>query len=136
MFMLCKPDSVPARCDNIPRVETDKWQLYSRGAHFLRGDPAVFDAPFFSITKSDAESMDPQQRKMMEVSFHALENGTTSTMAYTFSTSYSCRLTLIAGIALEKAAGSDTAVYASTMANDFERIQAKGTFRANTSTIS
>ncbi|KAJ4288369.1 hypothetical protein N0V90_011603 [Kalmusia sp. IMI 367209] len=79
--------------------------LYSRGAHFIDGDPAVFDAPFFSVTTADAASMDPQHRKLMEVTYHALEN---------------------AGIPIEEAAGSNTAVYASTMANDFERMLAKG----------
>ncbi|PVI01618.1 hypothetical protein DM02DRAFT_590921 [Periconia macrospinosa] len=78
--------------------------LYSKGAHFLEEDPAVFDAPFFMITKAEAASMDPQQRKLLEVAYHALEN---------------------AGIPMHKAAGSDTGIFASTMANDFERLLAK-----------
>jgi acyl transferase domain-containing protein len=35
----------------------------------------VFDAPFFNITPAEAEAMDPQHRLMLEVSYHALENG-------------------------------------------------------------
>jgi acyl transferase domain-containing protein len=50
--------------------------LYAKGAHFLDGNPAVFDAPFFLVPKAEAASMDPQQRKLLEVSYYALENGT------------------------------------------------------------
>ncbi|KAI4264233.1 MAG: hypothetical protein L6R42_000649 [Xanthoria sp. 1 TBL-2021] len=47
-----------------------------RSGHFLKGNIAAFDAPFFTIKPTEAESMDPQQRMLLEVSFHALENGT------------------------------------------------------------
>lgn len=50
-------------------------QLYSRGAHFLGEDPAVFDAPFFSITAKEAAAMDPQHRWTLETSYRAFENG-------------------------------------------------------------
>ncbi|KAL9611659.1 MAG: hypothetical protein Q9204_009007 [Flavoplaca sp. TL-2023a] len=40
------------------------------------GNIAAFDAPFFTIKPTEAESMDPQQRMLLETSFHALENGT------------------------------------------------------------
>lgn len=38
-------------------------------------DPAAFDAPFFSITAREANSMDPQQRWALETSYHTFENG-------------------------------------------------------------
>ncbi|CAI6097412.1 unnamed protein product, partial [Clonostachys chloroleuca] len=61
-------------------------QLYSRGGYFMKGDPAAFDAPFFSITAqgmqgssviryAEAAAMDPQQRWLLETSYRALENG-------------------------------------------------------------
>ncbi|KAI0509380.1 polyketide synthase PksD [Xylaria bambusicola] len=78
--------------------------LSSRGAHFLRDDPTAFDAPFFSITAKEAASMDPQQRWLLETSYRALEN---------------------AGIPVESVAGTDTAVFSSSMAEDFMRIVAK-----------
>jgi acyl transferase domain-containing protein len=46
-----------------------------RGGHFLEEDLGCFDAPFFSISPAEAAAMDPQQRKLLEVSYHALENG-------------------------------------------------------------
>jgi len=44
-------------------------------AHFLKEDLGAFDAHFFSITPSEALSMDPQQRGLLETSYRALENG-------------------------------------------------------------
>lgn len=46
-----------------------------RRGHFLTGDVAAFDAPFFSIQPIEAQSMDPQQRILLETSYSALENG-------------------------------------------------------------
>ncbi|KAI0407872.1 polyketide synthase PksD, partial [Xylaria palmicola] len=92
---------------NIDAFYNDKGTmntLPAKGAHFLKGDPAAFDAPFFSVTAKEARSMDPQQRWLLETSYRALEN---------------------AGIPVEKVAGTDAAVYSSSMAEDFMRIVAK-----------
>lgn len=46
-----------------------------RGGHFLKEDPAAFDAPFFSIPLAEAVAMDPMQRGLLESTYKALENG-------------------------------------------------------------
>ncbi|XXH03853.1 hypothetical protein Hte_010259 [Hypoxylon texense] len=79
-------------------------QLSPKGGHFVREDPAMFNAPFFSITSKEAVSMDPQQRWLLETSYQALEN---------------------AGIPAEKAAGTDAAVFAASMNEDYLRIFSK-----------
>ncbi|OQE41435.1 hypothetical protein PENCOP_c005G04604 [Penicillium coprophilum] len=44
------------------------------GAHFLKEDIGLFDAPFFNITLQEAQTMDPQQRIFLECVYEALEN--------------------------------------------------------------
>ncbi|KAI0509538.1 hypothetical protein F5B22DRAFT_658101 [Xylaria bambusicola] len=78
--------------------------LYGRGAHFLKDDPAVFDAPFFSITSNEAIAMDPQQRWVLETAYHAFEN---------------------AGIPIQSLRGSNTAVFGASMSDDYSRILSK-----------
>ncbi|KAK3300901.1 uncharacterized protein B0H64DRAFT_449476, partial [Chaetomium fimeti] len=41
---------------------------------FLKEDVGLFDAPFFGITASEAEGMDPQHRLLLEISYEAFEN--------------------------------------------------------------
>lgn len=50
-------------------------QTSVKGGHFINGNIAEFDAPFFSITPSEAKTMDPQQRMLLEVTYEAFENG-------------------------------------------------------------
>ncbi|KAJ8132109.1 hypothetical protein O1611_g1520 [Lasiodiplodia mahajangana] len=72
--------------------------LHGRGAHFTDEDPSAFDAPFFSITAREAASMDPQQRRALEVAYHTFEN---------------------AGIPLDHLRGSLTAVFSGAMGSDW-----------------
>lgn len=73
----------------------------SRGGHFIADHPARFDAPFFSIQPAEAECMDPQQRFLLETSYHALEN---------------------AGIPMEKAMGSRTSVHVGCLLQEYSQI--------------
>ncbi|KAI0483452.1 putative polyketide synthase [Xylaria cf. heliscus] len=70
-----------------------------RGAHFLKGDIATWDASFFNFTAEAARAMDPQFRLLMETTFEALET---------------------AGLSVESIAGSDTSVYAGAFFRDYE----------------
>ncbi|KAI8722303.1 hypothetical protein NCS52_00373800 [Fusarium sp. LHS14.1] len=72
-----------------------------RGAHFLKGDFAAFDASFFSISAEEAKAIDPQQRILLETSYEALEN---------------------AGIRKEDIDESDTAVYVGSFVKDYEQV--------------
>ncbi|KAK2042656.1 beta-ketoacyl synthase domain-containing protein [Colletotrichum somersetense] len=75
-----------------------------RHGHFLRGSISAFDAPFFSITPTEARSIDPQQRGMLESVYKALEN---------------------AGIPLDTVAGSRTGVYVGCFTADYNDHVAK-----------
>jgi acyl transferase domain-containing protein len=82
----------PDRFNVKAHYHPDRNQVEStsvRNAHFLDGDLAAWDAPFFNITAAEADAMDPGQRLTLEAAFRALEN---------------------AGLPLDKVAGSKTSV--------------------------
>ncbi|KAK7702439.1 putative PKS/NRPS-like protein biosynthetic cluster [Diaporthe eres] len=72
-----------------------------REAYLLEGEGVHrrFDAGFFGISPSEANNVDPQTRLLLEVVYEALESG---------------------GQTIDKLKGSDTAVYAGQMVNDYE----------------
>ncbi|KAJ5291696.1 polyketide synthase [Penicillium angulare] len=72
--------------------------------HFIKGDLAGFDAPFFATSKTDASSMDPQQRYLLESTYKALEN---------------------AGLPLENVFGTKTSVYSGSFSTDWQQLQCK-----------
>ncbi|KAI1773209.1 fatty acid synthase S-acetyltransferase [Hypoxylon cercidicola] len=78
--------------------------LPGRGGHFLKEDIAGFDASFFSIMAGEANAMDPQQRWALEIAYRAFEN---------------------AGMSLEDLKGSKTAVFASTISDDYSKLIVK-----------
>lgn len=45
-----------------------------KGGHFLNRDIAAFDAGFFGVPRPEAETMDPQQRVVLETAWEAVEN--------------------------------------------------------------
>lgn len=71
--------------------------LTTRGAFLLEEDARLFDHSFFGITGREVETMDPSQRKVLEVVYEAFEN---------------------AGETFESIAGSRTGVFVGNFAFD------------------
>ncbi|KXJ87198.1 hypothetical protein Micbo1qcDRAFT_151968 [Microdochium bolleyi] len=81
------------------------------GGYFLDGALEDFDPTFFNITPVEAMWMDPQQRKILEVAYEALESG---------------------GQTLESVAGSNTAVFVGSFTSDYQQMSIRDTdFRHN-----
>lgn len=78
--------------------------LSLRGGHFMTEDLGLFDAPFFSITATEAEAMDPQQRLVLEATYRALEN---------------------AGMTMQSIAKSKTCVFTGSTGQDYLILKAK-----------
>lgn len=83
----------------------------------MKADLAAFDAPFFSIPLSEAVSLDPQQRGLLEETYKALENCNRPPCSTTTETKRA-----LAGISLEKAAGSKTVVFVGSFAKEYETL--------------
>ncbi|KAI1768083.1 hypothetical protein GGR53DRAFT_518100 [Hypoxylon sp. FL1150] len=71
------------------------------GGYFLDGRPEDFDPTFFNITPIEAQWLDPQQRKILEVTYECLAS---------------------AGVTLESIAGSNTAVFVGSFTADYQQI--------------
>lgn len=70
------------------------------GGYFLDGNPHDFDPSFFNVTPIEAQWLDPQQRRMLEVSYECLES---------------------AGLTLDQVAGSNTAVFVGSFTSDYRK---------------
>ncbi|ATY64651.1 Beta-ketoacyl synthase [Cordyceps militaris] len=70
-------------------------------SYLLNEDPRLFDAQFFNIPPGEAESIDPQQRMILETVYDAVETS---------------------GLVLENLRGSNTAVYVGVMCDDYGNI--------------
>ncbi|KAF9886588.1 hypothetical protein FE257_011360 [Aspergillus nanangensis] len=75
----------------------------SLGGYFLDGNLEDFDPSFFNILRTPVEAMwlDPQQRKMLEVSYECLEN---------------------AGLTLDDVSGTNTAVFVGCFTSDYQQM--------------
>ncbi|KAI0838541.1 ketoacyl-synt-domain-containing protein [Hypoxylon sp. FL0890] len=74
------------------------------GGYFLDGRPQDFDPSFFNITPVEAQWLDPQQRKILEVS-------------------YECMVS--AGVTLDAVAGSNTAVFVGSFTADYQQMSTR-----------
>ena len=94
------------------RFDISKWyhpnakrhgSVASMGGYFLSHDDSfrAFDPSFFGINPLEAATMDPQQRKLLEVVYEALDS---------------------AGTTLRDVSGSQTACYVGAFTNDMGRI--------------
>ncbi|PON28957.1 beta-ketoacyl synthase domain-containing protein [Trichoderma gamsii] len=75
--------------------------INQKGGHFIDQDIATFDAGFFGIAQQEADTLDPQQRVVLETTWEAVEN---------------------AGIPMHKFKGSDTGIFVAMFGHDFAQI--------------
>ncbi|GAW13747.1 hypothetical protein ANO14919_031360 [Xylariales sp. No.14919] len=67
-------------------------------AYLLEEDPLTFDNDFFNISAREAESMDPQQRILLEIAYEAIESS---------------------GYSISQLRGSSTGVFVGQMSDDY-----------------
>ncbi|KAI2322177.1 hypothetical protein LOZ01_004717 [Ophidiomyces ophidiicola] len=70
----------------------------TRESYFLAEDPRPFDAPFFNISALEAQSIDPQQRQLLETVFESIE---------------------AAGLRMDELRGSFTGIFCGVMSGDW-----------------
>jgi acyl transferase domain-containing protein len=78
--------------------------IHSKGGYFIQSDIRAFENTFFGINNLEASSMDPQQRKLLEVVYESFENS---------------------GSRLEDISGSNTGVFVGNFTNDYMVMQYK-----------
>lgn len=94
----------------VSEVTDDRWNRHYLSAHVAKtityggylDHIDAFDASFFGIAPVEALQMDPQQRLVLEITWHALEH---------------------AGISQEKISGSETGVFLGVSSNDYSSLQ-------------
>ncbi|CAN8104631.1 unnamed protein product [Discula destructiva] len=106
------------RSGNTPKVPSSRFNIDAHyhtnndrpgsfgvlGGYFLTEELTGFDPGLFNITPIEAMWMDPQQRKLLEVVYEALESG---------------------GISLEAISGTRTAVFAASFTADWQQMAFK-----------
>ncbi|KJZ79056.1 hypothetical protein HIM_01829 [Hirsutella minnesotensis 3608] len=75
--------------------------MVCEGGYFLKDDITKWDAPFFSLSATEAQAVDPQQRLLLEVAYEGLEN---------------------AGIPLEAVADTEMACYVGGFNSNYKSI--------------
>lgn len=76
--------------------------MASNGGYFLQEDVRDFDNGFFGISNIEATYMDPQQRKLLEVTYECIES---------------------AGVSLDDISGTNTGVFVGNFTIDHQTMQ-------------
>lgn len=77
---------------------------HTKGGYFLSEDISAFENQFFGINNREATSMDPQQRKLLEVTYECFED---------------------AGVGLQEIAGANVGCYVGNFTADFASMHVK-----------